>query len=294
MPGADMSVVRAWDFSGAEEVQARLDATKLQRAQQRAHRRERGRHAGRCRPSSCTCLVPACRACHQSVAPSMLASLASCTAAPQVEHLRPPLLQCICTLCCGDPGASMNKYSFAHVCCRRLQPRFPPQWDTSEDEASAEHHSQSGEDLPDSPCMAPDGSHCAEVASSELRSSLRAASQHQGGEGIHIPGQDSHEAECASRNDSLHREADQQNSWSFESGGPSADVLSRSLPARLGTQRAGSGSSAGGRQIRPLPPPLVRASGCCIEAGAARISRMTSWDIQRPRRSSSESVKAAG
>ena len=45
-----MSVVRAWDFSGAEEVQARLDATKLQRAQQRAQRRERGRHAGRCSP----------------------------------------------------------------------------------------------------------------------------------------------------------------------------------------------------------------------------------------------------
>lgn len=56
-PDADMSVVRAWDFSGAEEVQARLDATKLQRAQQRAQRRERGRHAGRCSPP------PACMSC---------------------------------------------------------------------------------------------------------------------------------------------------------------------------------------------------------------------------------------
>ena len=111
---------------------------------------------------------------------------------------------------------------------------------------------------------------------------------------MRITGQDSHEATMMSRNDSLHQGADQQRSWPVETGAPREDALSRSLPARLGTPRAGSGSSAGGRQMRPLPPPLVRASGCCIEAGAARVSRMTSWDIQRPRRSSSDSVKAAG
>ena len=180
------------------------------------------------------------------------------------------------------------------LCCRRLQPRFPPQWDTSGDEDNCEHNLQNGEDLLDSPCMARDGSHCAGEASGEPRASPRAISQQQGSEGMRIPGEESQAAASASQSDRLRTEADQQRLWSVVGGAPSEDVLSRSLPARLGTPRAGSGSSASGRQIRPLPPPLVRASGCCIEAGAARVSRMTSWDIQRPRRSNSDSVKAAG
>ena len=187
-----------------------------------------------------------------------------------------------------------QQFQSACLCCRRLQPRFPPQWDTSGDEDSCEHTLQNGEDLLDLPCMAPDGSHCAGEVSSEPRAGPGAISQHQGGEGMRIPGQESQEAASASRNDRLRSEADQQRSWSVNGGAPSEDALSRSLPARLGPPRAASGSSAGGRQIRPLPPPLVRASGCCIEAGAARVSRMTSWDIQRPRRSNSDSVKAAG
>ena len=40
---ADASMVRAWDFSGAEEIQQRLDALRLQRDAQRSERRERGR-----------------------------------------------------------------------------------------------------------------------------------------------------------------------------------------------------------------------------------------------------------
>ena len=188
----------------------------------------------------------------------------------------------------------LSKILSACLCCRRLQPRFPPQWDTSGDEDICEHDSQNGEDLLDSPCMAPDGSHCAGEASSEPQASPRAKSQHQGSEGMRIPGQETQEAASASQRDSLPTEVDQQRSWSVAGGAPSEDVLSRSLPAHLGTPRAGSGSAAGGRQIRPLPPPLVRASGCCIEARAAQVSRMTSWDIQRPRRSSSDSVKAAG
>ena len=48
MDGADASVVRAWDFSGAEEVQQGLDALRLQREAQCMQRRERGgRHAVR-------------------------------------------------------------------------------------------------------------------------------------------------------------------------------------------------------------------------------------------------------
>jgi len=202
LAGADASMVRAWDFSGAEEVQQRLDALKQQKEQQRAERRERGRYAG-----------------------------------------------------------------------RRLQPRFPPQLDSSEEEDA-----DGDTDMIHSPARAEhsdaaDSSHCPQESCS--RACVNAAGGSQiASTGMNIP-------------------SSSRTSWTCDSAAESGRGMSRSLPARLGPQQAGSGSAAAARQIRPLPPPLVRASGCCAEAEAARINRMTSWDIQRPRRVNGEGAKAA-
>lgn len=209
LAGADASMVRAWDFSGAEEVQQRLDALRLQREQQRAERRERGRHAG-----------------------------------------------------------------------RRLQPRFPPQLDSSEDEdadrdESGMVHAHDDVDHSATVDRTPEGSHWAQDSCSSVMDPQRASGSQGPGTGMGIPSR-----LCAS--------------WTGDGAAADEHTLSRSLPARLGPQRAGWGGTAGPRQNRPLPPPLVRASGCCVEAEAARVSRMTSWDIQRPRRSSGEGVKASG
>ena len=204
-------MVRAWDFSGAEEVQQRMDALKLQREQQRTERRERGRHAG-----------------------------------------------------------------------RRLQPRFPPQMDSSDEDADMNgtnedgiSHPQLGVDQPAAIHRIPDGSLCAQDSCGSAVHSHRGADPQGSGTGMGIP-------------------SGSRASWTGDGAAASEQVMSRSLPARLGPQRAGWASAAGPRQARPLPPPLVRASGCCAEAEAARVSRMTSWDIQRPRRSSGEAVKASG
>lgn len=210
---ADASMVRAWDFSGAEEIQQRLDALRLQRDAQRSERRERGRYAG-----------------------------------------------------------------------RRLQPRFPPQLDSSEEEDD-EHtcgiRPQDGVDPRDTPCAARDDTRAS-------RFSTGAENSHQNTGPSSIPVPVSRGAASAAWDSQQCMAPGSRASWSGDSGAPGKEAMSRSLPAQLGS------SGSGARQIRPLPPPLVRASGCCAEAEAARISRMTSWDIQRPRRSSAEGVKAAG
>ena len=209
LAGADASMVRAWDFSGAEEVQQRLDALRLQRQQQRVERRERGRHAG-----------------------------------------------------------------------RRLQPRFPPQLDFSDDEdadgdESGMDHAHNNMDHSVAVGRTPEGSHCTQASCSSIMDPQRTSGPQGAGSGMGIP--------CGSRE-----------SWTGDGAAAGEQALSRSLPARLGPQRAAWGGAAGPRQNRPLPPPLVRASGCCVEAEAARVSRMTSWDIQRPRRGGGEGVRANG
>ena len=209
--GADASMIRAWDFSGAEEVQQRLDALRLQREAQRTERRERGRHAG-----------------------------------------------------------------------RRLQPRFPPQPDSSDDggddadeAGDSMGHAQDGVDQSAAACRVPHGSHCAQDCQGNMMDSQREPDCQVAATGMGVPS-------CS------------RASWAGDGAASGEQAMSRSLPARLGPQRAGWGSTAGLRQVRPLPPPLVRASGCCVEAEASRVSRMTSWDIQRPRRASGEGVKASG
>ena len=205
-------MVRAWDFSGAEEVQQRLDALRLQREAQRTQRRERGRHAG-----------------------------------------------------------------------RRLQPRFPPQPDSSDedgdnaDEAGdgASVAAQDGTSQSAAACAVSEDTLCAQDSQGNMMGSQRDADCQVAGRGMGIPNRG-------------------HASWTGDDAAAGEQAMSFSLPARLGVQRAGWGSTAGPRQVRPLPPPLVRVSGCCAEAEAARISRMTSWDIQRPRRSSGEGVKVSG
>ena len=220
-------MVRAWDFSGAEEVQQRLDALRLQREAQRVQRRERGeRHAG-----------------------------------------------------------------------RRALPRFPPQLGSSDDEhADVDMDAHEGNPMEIDTAGQPSSSQGGPESLNGLEFGSAAAHVHQHGHRVAIPGAfDREQRPCGpSWRDEQWRASDLQASWRGHNGAADERSMSRSLPARLGGQRAGSGSAGGGRQIRPLPPPLVRASGCCAEAEAARISRMTSWDIQRPRRSSQEGIKAAG
>lgn len=220
-------MVRAWDFSGAEEVQQRLDALRLQREAQRVQRRERGgRHAG-----------------------------------------------------------------------RRALPRFPPQPGSSDDElVDVDMGAHGGDPMEIDQVDRPSSSQGGPESLKSLEFGSAAAHVHQHGQDVAIPGPlDGKQHPCGpSWRNEQRRASDLQASWREHGGAEDECSTSRSLPARLGRQWAGSGSAGGGRQIRPLPPPLVRASGCCAEAEAARISRMTSWDIQRPRRSSHEGIKAAG
>ncbi len=164
---------------------------------------------------------------------------------------------------------------------RRLQPRFPPQLDSSDDDEDADvdgahrdgiSHAQPGVDQ--SAARNADSHYAQDSSGSAAGSHMRDNPQGPGA-AVGIP-------------------SGLRASWMGNGAAAGEQAMSRSLPARLGAQRAGWASGAGPRQARPLPPPLVRASGCCAEAEAARVSRMTSWDIQRPRRSSGEGVKASG
>ena len=231
MDGADASVVRAWDFSGAEEVQQGLDALRLQREAQCMQCRERGgRHA-----------------------------------------------------------------------VMRALPRFPPQLGSSDDEhavvdADVDMDAHGGNPMGIDKADQPSSSQGGPESFNGLRFGSAAAHVYQHGQRIsHSRALDREQHRCGpSWRDEQWRASESQASWREHSGAADKCSMSCSLPARQGRQRASMVSGNGGRQIRPLPPLLMRTSGCCAEAEAARISRMTSWDIQRPRNSNHEGIKAAG